>query len=149
MQRLAPADLTIKPQARVGLVDRDGLALQPVAHPEIDIVATGLAKRGQERHGGRLQRALLDRCAAKHAPASAEPPHPAGLVLDCKAAGFQGSQQPETRGTGAARLLAQRRERRRTDARQRLQQVKRAAYRSDAIVPRGSAWLMRPVAGAG
>src|SRR5271169_2940734 len=105
VQRLTLADLAIEAQARVGLEDGDGLALQAVAYPEIDILATGFAQSGEERHGGRLQRTLLDRRTAKHAPAGTEPPHPAGLVLDRKAAGFQGSQQAETGGTRAARLV--------------------------------------------
>ena len=149
MERLALADLAVDAQARVGLVDRDGLALQAVAHAKIDVLAAGLAQRGEERHGGRLERALLGRGAAKHAPAGAEPPHPARLVLDGEAAGLQGAQQAEAGGARAPRLVGQGRERRRADARQRLQQIERAADRGNAVVPRRSGRFVRPVAGAG
>ncbi len=149
MQRLALAYLTVQTQARVGLIDGDGLAFEAVAHPKIDILAAGFPQRGEDRHGGRLECALLDRGAAEYAPAGAEPPHPARLVLNCEAARLQRAQQAETRGTGAARLVRERRERGGADPRQRLQQVERAAYRGDAIVPRRGGCFMRPVAGAG
>ena len=152
MQRLAFADLAIDAEPWIGLIDGGCLALQAITDPEIGVLAAGLSQRGKKRHCRGGERALFDRCPPQHAPAGAEPPHPACLVLDGEAPRLQCPQQAKPGSASAPGRVSEGSQGGRADPRKCLQQVKSAADRGDTVIAcrRGAAGLLtRSVAGVG